>query len=199
MITKLDGNEKLSAREMLLSLVTLQPQGEALFSDRLPLRRLGYPFFQHDLTRDQWGRLAAAATRLDEQPASCLMASIGPVRAFDAVFRVDLNGDYPYPEMITLGWPSVYDSLVCDERGKWAIIVNSEDCATIGTTTNEAINALAAALVEFSDSGFVDLCNHWKEELSNATDRDKAHRWIERHLRHAYSNAAGALIASLDG
>ena len=140
------------------------------FTETLPLRRLGYPFYQHDLTRDQWSNflLALRASGHNEQDAYATVFVTSP-----GFWRVTLDALYPYPRLIAEGWPSIYESAVYSTSGDWAIAIVDEEFA-LAAGSQRFIDSVQKHMPEFNEEAVDSFIREQGENLP----------WMDEVLTH---------------
>lgn len=131
------------------------------FTETLPLRSLGYPFYQHDLTRDQWSNflLALRASGHNEQDAYATVFVTTP-----GFWKITLDSPYPYPGLIAEGWPSIYESAIYSTLGEWAITVVDEEFA-LAAGSQRFIDSLQKHMPEFNEAAVDSFIRDQAENL----------------------------------
>jgi hypothetical protein len=156
-----------------------------LFRDALTARAIGYPFYQCDLTREQWAAfihaLRDAGIQDREAFAAVLFTSPG-------YWRIQLGEEiYPYPILISLGWPSVFESAIYSTEGQWALAVSVEEFG-LAAGSKEYVASLQNRMPEFSPEAPSAFVAERRTRLdgADAGSLGRGFGWVERVWHDTY-------------
>lgn len=166
-----------------------------LYTDRLPTRALGVPFWEVDLTETQWPNFIAAIRTCGCEDTEAFATVLFGVEGY---WRVSLDAaTRPYEELIRHGWPSVWESAIFSTEGHWALAVSPDEFA-IAAGDRRFIEALGEAMPEFTEAAAMNYVRECGTAAALSSEAP-ARTMIPAILEHVYGSDAARWMAAFTG
>jgi hypothetical protein len=181
---------RTAIRRLFQSTDTFHPP---ILSHLMAARAIGFPFWQHDLTRAQWLGFREALRELRyHEEFGYVIATTLP--RSDDFWQVGIDVDYPYPELVQQGWPSVWESVLLSPQGQWALVVLDEEFG-IAAGDPTFVRAVTKHMPEFRAEGIAEFVDYWRDGLARAPREARAWAWLPAILEDVLGSEEGRRLA----